>query len=156
MVPVSEPVPIVVTSNGGYPLDLNLYQTVKGISAADRIVEKGGTILVASECSDGVPDHGNFAELMRSGTSPKEVLQWVHAQDRPVQDQWQAQILAGILERVEVILYSGLAPEEVEGCKLGSTDDLEACLDSRLARAANPSVAVLPYGPLTIPYLEEN
>ncbi len=154
MVPVSEPVPIVVTSNGGYPLDLNLYQTVKGISAADRIVEKGGTILVASECSDGVPDHGNFAELMRSGTSPKEVLQWVHAQDRPVQDQWQAQILAGILERVEVILYSGLAPGEVEGCKLGSTDDLEACLDSRLARAANPSVAVLPYGPLTIPYLE--
>ena len=156
MVPVSERVPIVVTSNGGYPLDLNLYQTVKGISAAARIAEEGGTILVASECSDGVPDHGNFAALMQKGTSPKEVLRWIHAQDRTVQDQWQAQILAGILERVEVILYSGLPHEEVEGCKLGSTDDLEACLDSRLAHAANPSVAVLPYGPLTIPYLEEN
>ena len=64
MAAVGQTYPFVITSNSGYPLDQNLYQAVKGISAAARITSDGGTILAASECSDGVPDHGKFAELM--------------------------------------------------------------------------------------------
>lgn len=55
--------PIVVTSNSGYPLDQNLYQSVKGMSAAAQIVQPGGLILSAAQCNDGFPDHGNFRKL---------------------------------------------------------------------------------------------
>lgn len=69
MVAVPRRFAAVVTSNSGFPLDQNLYQAVKGMSAAARITEPGGTILVASECSDGIPGHGNFSSLMREGAS---------------------------------------------------------------------------------------
>ena len=58
--------PIVVTTNAGYPLDQNLYQTVKGLSAAAQIVEPGGLIVAASRCDQGFPDHGNFRQLLAS------------------------------------------------------------------------------------------
>ena len=71
MQPVSHLFPLVITSNSGYPLDQNLYQTVKGISAGARIAGPGGTVLIASECSDGLPDHGNFGALMHAGQSAR-------------------------------------------------------------------------------------
>src|SRR5262249_24818498 len=55
MVPVPRPYDVVLTTNSGYPLDQNLYQTVKGMSAGAQIVRRGGAIVVASECSDGLP-----------------------------------------------------------------------------------------------------
>ena len=153
MVSVPEPFPIVVTSNSGYPLDQNLYQTVKGMSAAARIVSDGGTILVASECSDGIPDHGDFARLMKNGEGPSDVLRSVY-EEEPVLDQWQAQILAGILERSEVEVYSNLKPEDVSSCKLRPIGDFQASLSRRIDSVGKGArVAVLPDGPLTIPYL---
>ncbi|MGA2262105.1 MAG: nickel-dependent lactate racemase, partial [Acidobacteriota bacterium] len=62
--------PIVLTTNGGYPLDQNLYQSVKGMSAAAQIVSQGGLILAAAECRDGFPEHGNFRKLMFEHDSP--------------------------------------------------------------------------------------
>ena len=56
IVEVDEPYDVVVTTNTGYPLDLNLYQSGKGISAAQQITKKGGAIVIASECRDGVPE----------------------------------------------------------------------------------------------------
>ncbi|UCD27505.1 MAG: nickel-dependent lactate racemase, partial [Planctomycetota bacterium] len=70
MAPVAEPVDIVLTSNSGYPLDLNLYQTVKGMSAAVQIVRPGGSIIIVSQCWDGVPEHGQFGRLLREAKSP--------------------------------------------------------------------------------------
>ena len=64
MVACERPFPIVVTTNSGYPLDQNLYQTVKGMSAAAQIVEQGGYIATASRCNDGFPAHGNFKTLL--------------------------------------------------------------------------------------------
>ncbi len=155
MVPVQGAFPVVVTSNSGYPLDQNLYQTVKGISAAARIAEPGGAILVASECSDGIPDHGNFARIMQEGSSPGEVLKGIYGLERPILDQWQAQILAGILERADVQVYSRMERAEIEACKLSVTEDLGAALQERIEAAGKGArVAVLPDGPLTIPYLE--
>src|SRR5215472_3980713 len=60
MAPVGVPYDVVVSTNSGYPLDQNLYQTVKGMSAAAQIVRPGGVILIASECSDGLPEHGRY------------------------------------------------------------------------------------------------
>ena len=156
MASVPEPFPVVVTSNSGFPLDQNLYQAVKGISAAARIVAEGGTILVASECSDGVPDHGNFARLMLEGETPQDVLQAVYAQE-PILDQWQAQTLAVILERAKVGVYSRMAPEQITACKLSVVPDLDAALRLQVkALGKDARVAVLPDGPLTIPYVEGN
>lgn len=155
MAPVDRPFHVALTSNSGYPLDQNLYQAVKGMSAAAGIVEDGGTVLVASECSDGVPDHGNFAELMRTGAGPRDVLKAVRERE-PIPDQWQAQTLAAILERVDVGVYSRLDRAEIEACKLGAVEDLEATLREEIRAAGGRArVAVLPDGPLTIPYLSD-
>ena len=103
----------------------------------------------------GVPDHGNFAELMRAGEGPQDVFQAVHDRE-PILDQWQAQTLAAILERVEVGVYSSMARPDIEACKLAAVDDLNAALRERvLAIGHGAQVAVLPDGPLTIPYLTE-
>ncbi|MDN8848536.1 hypothetical protein Q0M30_17000, partial [Staphylococcus aureus] len=56
-----EPFDVVIASNSGYPLDQNLYQTVKGMSAAHKVVKEDGSIIMLSECSDGYPNHGNYA-----------------------------------------------------------------------------------------------
>ena len=152
MVPVETPFPLVVTSNSGFPLDQNLYQTVKGISAAARIVNDGGTILVASACSDGVPDHGNFAALMREGHTPADVIESVYARE-PILDQWQAQILSGILDRVNVKVYTEMDSDEVRACKLQVIPDLNESIRNHL-KAEDTRVAVLPDGPLVIPYLK--
>jgi hypothetical protein len=60
----------VVTTNSGYPLDQNLYQAVKGMSAAAQIVEQDGFILQASRCNDGFPNHGNFRTLLFDHSHP--------------------------------------------------------------------------------------
>ena len=68
--PVDAPFDLVITTNSGYPLDQNLYQAVKGMSAAARIVRPGGAIIAAAECSDGLPDHGNFKQLLQMRPTP--------------------------------------------------------------------------------------
>ncbi len=154
MVPVKAPFPVVVTSNSGFPLDQNLYQTVKGLSAAARIVSDGGTILVASECSDGVPNHGNFAKLMIEGATPDDVIAGVYAHE-PILDQWQAQVLAGILRRAKVGVYTNMDADQVRDCKLQVVPDLDMALREEIEGLGQGArVAVLPDGPLTIPYVE--
>ena len=152
---VARAFPVVVTSNSGFPLDQNLYQTVKGISAAARIVGDGGTIVVASECSDGIPDHGNFAQIMRDSASPADVIGSIQALERPILDQWQAQILAGILERSAIKVRSDLPREDVEMCKMDVIEDVDSAVAEGLEGTDDRRVAVLPDGPLTIPYLQD-
>ena len=65
MCPVDTPFDVVLTTNSGYPLDQNLYQSVKGMSAAAAIVKPGGTIICAAECRDGIPDHGPYGSILR-------------------------------------------------------------------------------------------
>jgi nickel-dependent lactate racemase len=71
MCAVDKPYDIVITTNSGYPLDQNLYQSVKGMSAANQIVRQGGSILIAVACEDGLPDHGQYAALLAKAGSPQ-------------------------------------------------------------------------------------
>lgn len=154
MVPVPHAYPIVVTSNSGYPLDQNLYQTVKGISAAARILEEGGAIFMASECCDGIPDHGNFAKLMRIGSSPGDILQYISGLKQTLLDQWEAQILAEILQKAKVALFSKIDRATIEAFKMMAVDDLQQALREHIGSiGTGVEVAVLPDGPLTIPYI---
>ena len=148
------PFPIVVTTNGGYPLDQNLYQAVKGMSAAAQIVEPGGLILAAARCNDGFPDHGNFRGLMIGHPSPQAVLDTIMAPGFSMYDQWEAQLLALILLKARVGLFSEIPADEVRAAHLEPVADLHQRLADELARrGADTPVAVLPEGPMTIPYL---
>jgi nickel-dependent lactate racemase len=82
---------VVITSNSGYPLDQNLYQAVKGMSAAHKIVKEGGVIICAAECSDGLPNHGNYAEILQMRKTPQEILDMINNPEFNMFDQWQVQ-----------------------------------------------------------------
>jgi nickel-dependent lactate racemase len=154
-VAVPEPFDVVVTSNSGFPLDQNLYQAVKGMSAAARIVKPGGTIVCAAECRDGFPGHGGYRELLASRRSPRELIDAITAADRVVPDQWQVQVQAQIQERAKVVMYTGfLSDAELAEAHLTQTRDIGATVAEELERAgARATVCVLPEGPQTIPIL---
>ena len=152
MVACDREYPIVVTTNGGFPLDQNLYQTVKGMSAAAQIVEKGGLIVTAARCNEGFPEHGNFKKLLFEHSSPAEVLKTVMAPGFSMYDQWEAQKLALIQEQARIGLYSEISEEETLKGHLEYVKDVGAFVAEEAARSGGP-VAVLPEGPMTIPYL---
>jgi nickel-dependent lactate racemase len=157
MQPVPHLFPLVITSNSGYPLDQNLYQTVKGISAGARITAPGGTVLIASECSDGLPDHGNFGALMRCGQSPDDILQNIVDLPEEILDQWEAQVYACLMLKYDIQLYCTMAPATVQSCKLQPVADFQAAVEAAIRKLGQrPHVAVLPDGPLTIPYVRSN
>ena len=104
MCPVDAPFDVVVTTNSGYPLDQNLYQAVKGMSAAACIVKPGGTIICAAECRDGIPDHGAYGRLLRARRSPEELLAMVEAPGFAEQDQWQVQVQALVQRKARVLV----------------------------------------------------
>ena len=154
MVSCPQPFPIVITTNGGFPLDQNLYQTVKGMSAAAQIVAPGGLILAVAECSDGFPEHGNFKKFVFSHHSAGAMLDTINNAPVPILDQWQVQLFALILQRARVALHSKLAPGDVTRAHLEPVADITACLAAELKRiGADAPIAVLPEGPMTIPYL---
>jgi nickel-dependent lactate racemase len=151
---VKAPFEIVVTTNSGYPLDLNLYQGVKGMSAAARIVQEGGTIILACECREGVPPGSHLDKLLRSASNPEEILTTLTTAGYVRPEQWQAQIQALIQRKSEVLVYSSLSPEIIRAAHLVPCADIRQAVEERLARLGpDARVAVLPQGPLTIPYL---
>jgi len=154
MVACPAPFPIVVTTNSGYPLDQNLYQAVKGMSAAAQIVADGGLIIAAARCNDGFPDHGNFRPLLFGAASPRALLETILAPGFSVYDQWEAQLLAMIRLKARVALKSGLADDEVVKAHLSPISDIvQAVEEERRRVGADAPIAVLPEGPMTIPYL---
>jgi nickel-dependent lactate racemase len=154
MVPCEKPFPIVVTTNGGYPLDQNLYQTVKGMSAAAQIIAEEGYILTAARCNDGFPSHGNFRKLLFEHGTPKAILDTVLAPGFSMFDQWEAQMLAMILVRARAGLYSEISDDEIRRAHVEPVRDLSARLASELNKIGKDApIAVLPEGPMTIPYL---
>lgn len=152
---VEGPFDVVVTSNAGFPLDQNLYQAVKGLAAAEQVVRPGGTIVLAAECADGLPDHGLFGELLRASSSAAELAALV-GPDRPTRpDQWQVQVLTRVLAKARVLVYSGgLTADQVASAHMTKVDDLGTAV-AGAAQDAGPGARVcyLPEGPLTIPYL---
>ena len=156
MSPVRDPFEIVVTTNSGYPQDLNLYQTVKGMSAAAQVVREGGSIVCAAECSDGIPDHGEYGQILSEAPGPEELLRMICAPGHNRHDQWEVQIQAQIQMRADVYLKSdGLTDEQVKAAHLEPIEDVEAKVSSLLRKhGPDARICVLPQGPQTIPYLE--
>jgi nickel-dependent lactate racemase len=148
---------VVLTTNSGYPLDQNLYQAVKGMSAAAKIVRHGGTIVAAAECRDGLPNHGSYGAVLASAPSPAALLDMICAPGYSVPDQWQVQVQAQIQTKAHVLVKTdGLGPDQIRAAHFTPIDDVSDAVNDALARAGKAStLCVLPQGPQTIPYLPD-
>jgi nickel-dependent lactate racemase len=156
MVEVDEPYDIVITTNSGYPLDQNLYQSVKGMSAANQIVRQGGAIIIATACEDGLPDHGLYAALLKEGGSPRGIIDLVSQEGYSAQDQWQVQIQAQIQQKADIYVFSdGLTTDQIERALFKTCTNIEKTIED-LMKTYDPAprICVIPEGPMTIPYLK--
>jgi nickel-dependent lactate racemase len=155
MVAVERLFDIVVTTNSGYPLDLNLYQSVKGLRAADQIVRPGGAIIIATSCWDGIPEHGLYGRILRESRDPRELLARICAPGFLEQDQWQAHIQALVQSKADVYVRSdGLTDDQIRGALLRPCRRIEETIAGLLATyGPRASTCVMPEGPQTIPYV---
>ncbi len=151
MVQVEAPYDFVITTNSGYPLDQNLYQAVKGMSAAARITRSGGAIIMASACEDGLPEHGAYHCLMLESGSPEAFLGKAAQPGFEVQDQWQVQIQARIQRQAEVYVYAdGLTDQQITDAWFQPCRDIPGLVE-RLMAEVGPLGCVIPDGPQVIP-----
>ena len=138
---------IVITSNGGAPLDQNLYQCVKGMTAAEATCREGGTIILCAECADGHGGEG-FYNALKDCASPEALYaeQMATPQDKTVPDQWESQILARILMHYRVIMVSRPEMKQiVEDMKMIYASSVEEAVS--LARSfGGKSITVIPNG----------
>lgn len=156
-VEVSDPAGIVITGNGGYPLDQNIYQAVKAISTANIVAKPGGVIIMCAACEDG---HGgeDFYNTFSSGRDANQILSDIRSvpMEQTRQDQWQSQIMAKAMAEHPVILVSTLPAPFVEKMGLIAAADLETAVrkaDELLP--AREKILVLPDGIGCIPKLKE-
>jgi nickel-dependent lactate racemase len=140
---------IVITSNGGYPLDQNIYQAVKGMTAAEACVKKGGVIIMVAACNDG---HGGeeFYKWFADAKSPFEVAEKIAKipQQDSIADQWEAQILARILCKSEVILVTDRCNRQmITNMHMKHADNLEQALALAKAKISTyAKVTIIPDG----------
>lgn len=146
-------VDIAITTNSGAPLDLDLYQTIKGIDNAALITRDGGIIIAASSCAEGAGPQ-SFLDVHRSCRNPLDVLQKIRREE-PIGVQWQNQIMARIQMRNHIMLRSELDDELVRSMWLEPVHDLDAAV-ARAMQCIGPDaeIAVMPEGPLVLPLLE--
>jgi len=140
---------VVLTTNGGHPLDRNLYQAVKGMAAAERVVVDDGVIVLAAACPDGLPDGGAFARILARAPTAAELR---HPPGPGELDGWQTQVLGRVLERARVWVHSsGLSAEAVRSGSMTPVADVGSAVRRALARRGPDSrLCVLPRGRLTV------
>ena len=138
---------IVITSNGGYPLDQNIYQSVKGMTAAESCVRQGGVIIISAKCNNGHGGDDFFA--YHNGKTPRQVYDRICAvpQEQTEQDQWQSQILARVMLRAHVIMVSDKAMEStITAMGMGYAETLEDALAQAYAKTSGRQITVIPDG----------
>ncbi|MFW9896169.1 MAG: nickel-dependent lactate racemase [Candidatus Thorarchaeota archaeon] len=151
---VQEPFDIVVCGNGGYPLDLNLYQAVKSMALGELVVKKDGTIITVNECIDGI-GQDEFRELLFSGKKPKELYELILNGEIVVPDQWEIQILARILMKAEVFIISRLKEHEIGNIGLRYAENVEEAINKSIKKhGPDARILFLPNGPLVLPFLK--
>ena len=147
-----KPADIVITTNNGYPLDQNIYQSVKGMTAAEATCREGGVIIMAAACNDG---HGgdSFMQTISANLPASEILAQIQATPKAdtLPDQWESQILARILSRFHVVLISQANPALVRAMKMHPAADVEEALTiAQDLLGHEGTITVIPEGISTI------
>jgi nickel-dependent lactate racemase len=143
---------ISVVTNGGYPLDRDLYQAVKAMVVGEAATREGGTIIVACECRDGI-GHPHFRKVVDESSGPDEILEKIRKPGSFTIDQWQAQVMARILQRNRVICVTeGVDADSMKAMHLDYAKNIDEALNAALKQSgADPEINVIPGGPSTIP-----
>ncbi|MBD3375524.1 nickel-dependent lactate racemase [candidate division KSB1 bacterium] len=152
---VTDPVDIVITSAAGYPLDKTWYQAVKGMTAAKSIIKPGGTIIIASECSEGVGS-AEFTEQMENFKSADQYLDELFQRDEFLLDQWQVQKYAAARKHAKIVTVSdGLSTEQKNKLNIDWAESVEKALDVAMAEyGEKATIAVIPKGPYVLAELQ--
>jgi nickel-dependent lactate racemase len=157
MAPVNKLYDIVITSNSGYPLDLNIYQTVKGMSAAAQILKPGGSIIMAAECWDGIPSNSDYETILTSVRSANDLMKYIVENEHTLKDTWQIFFQALIQQKANVYIYSDkLDDETIKRALFNPVRDISKLTDELVSKTGlDTTICILPEGPQTIPYLKE-
>ncbi|MFX1377306.1 MAG: nickel-dependent lactate racemase [Promethearchaeota archaeon] len=151
---IKEPYDIVVCGNGGYPLDLNLYQAVKSMAIGELVVKKGGTIISVNECTEGIGQK-KFKELLFSGMNPNILYEKILNGEILVPDQWEIQILARVLMKAEIVIVSSLCENEIGNIGLKYAKTVEDGIRKALKKTGlKAKILILPHGPQLLPVLK--
>jgi len=151
-IPYTRPADIVITTNGGYPLDRDIYQVVKGMDTAALVAKKGGVIIITAECRDGLGGHREFLEIVKGTKNPEEIIARIKKLE-PIYDQWQAQILARILKKAKIIVVThSLSRKTLEDLQLIHARTLEEALEIAYGYVGRDAeITAIPEGPYIIP-----
>ena len=145
----TEETDVVISTNGGYPLDQNLYQAVKGMTAAESAVKEGGVIIMLAKSDDGIGGE-HFYNQLSQGKAPSEIIEEFLARDRESTepDQWQSQIFARVLARARVIYLSTLPDETVRAMNMTPAHSIEEALTlaKQLLGKEDYSLTLIPDG----------
>ena len=152
-VPVGRRFKTVVTSSAGYPLDKTYYQTIKAMVTPLDILEPGGTLIVASEISEGFGSHEfRNAQAKLVDLGPERFLATLTAKSLAEIDEWQTEMQLKAMRVGRIQLYTrGLDPEEQRITGVEMIPSLDAAIADSIARHGDPAVAVIPEGPYVIP-----
>lgn len=140
---------IAITTNGGYPLDQNIYQAVKGMTAGEATCKKGGVIIMISACNEGTGGEGIYKTL-KEAQSPEELYNRILQipRNRTMHDQWQSQILARILMNHTVIMVTDQCdPQIIKDMKMEHAYTFEEALQRAFElKGKDASITVIPDG----------
>jgi nickel-dependent lactate racemase len=153
---IDEPVEVVLTHGGGAPLDATFYQTVKGMVGALPILKPGGTIIIASSCSEGVGSE-EFRTLLWSSESLEKTVERMYDPANFIIDQWEVEELAKVYKKAkDVYLYTdGLSDEEIKHCFVKRAEDLgKTIIEVLESYGKDAKLAVISEGPYIIPYVK--
>ena len=155
-VPVGRKFSTVLTSSAGHPLDKTYYQTVKGMVTPLDIIKPGGTLIVASECSEGIGS-AEFRDAQQRLLSlgPDAFLRSLLAKNFADVDEWQTEMQLKSMRAARVQLYTtGLKGEDRALTGVEMIDSVERAVAEALARADDPDIAVIPEGPYVVPVVQ--
>jgi len=158
--PLSQRYDIVVATNMGYPADINLYQSVKGMSVAGQAVKEGGAIVLATECADGL-GQAHYAEMLAWRQTPQELLDMLLEPGFAELEQWAMQCQAMVQVKADVYLYSSLGPEQTRRAHLKHCPDVGETVTTlsedfrRRNGGEEPTILVLPFGQLAVPRVQD-
>ena len=151
--PISDLYDIVICGNGGYPLDLNLYQAVKSMALGEMAIKQGGTIISVNECIEGVGiGQDKFKELLFSDMTPKEIYDKIMNKEITAADQWEIQVLVRILQKANIYVISKLKEDDLGTIGLKHASSINDAINNSLQQYGSQArILVLPNGPQVLP-----
>ena len=145
----TESADIVISTNGGYPLDQNVYQAVKGMTAAEAAVKDGGVIIMLAASGDGIGGDHFYHQLADEPDINKTMELFLsRGRNETVPDQWQTQIFIRVLQKARVIFVSQVDPKTVEALHMIPAENLEEAMNKakKLIGKENPTITAIPDG----------